>query len=290
MRILYRQSTNFEKGECLLSRYGINKCYFKSIKQSAGDGNDAKKRHSHTGYEFHIMIDGKQCYETDGGIFELDSGKIFAVPKGVPHSLLSCSPHMKKYAFTFTLSDEFFDSRSVSECILMNSPERILSNIREAEALDKEMGFGEVLIENIVFETVCLLLREMGAAVKIADCGCPDPAESKKMDERVELAVQFIKDNVEIPLQVGEVAAYCYISEKQLNRLFMADMGTSVADYIRRERIQRLEEILAETNISLSQISERFGFPTEHGFNVFFKKYNGMPPGEYRKMTKNGKV
>ena len=76
MRILYRQSANFGKGECLLSRYGINKCYFKSIKQSAGDGNDAKKRHSHTGYEFHIMIDGKQCYETDGGIFELDSGKI----------------------------------------------------------------------------------------------------------------------------------------------------------------------------------------------------------------------
>ena len=109
------------------------------------------------------------------------------------------------------------------------------------------------------------------------------------MDERVELAILFIKDNVETPLQVGEVASYCYISEKQLNRLFMADMEISVADYIRRVRMQKIEELLTETNISLSQISERFGFPTVHGFNVFFKKYNGMPPGEYRKMTKNGK-
>lgn len=289
MRILYRQSTNCEKEEGLLSRYGINKCYFKSIKQSAGDGCDVKKRHSHTGFEFHIMIDGKQCYETDGGIFELDSGKIFAVPRGVPHSLLSCSHFFKKYAFTFLLSDEFFDSKSVSECILINAPERILSNIREVEALDKEMGLREVLIENIVFETVCLLLRELGIDVKIADYGCQNLAESKKMDERVELAILFIKDNVETPLQVGEVASYCYISEKQLNRLFMADMEISVADYIRRVRMQKLEELLTETNISLSQISERYGFPTEHGFNVFFKKYNGMPPGEYRKMTKNGK-
>ena len=230
MRILYRQSANCEKEESLLFRYGINKCYFKSIKQSTGDGNDAKKRHSHTGYEFHIMIDGKQCYETDSGIFELDSGKIFAVPKGVSHSLLSCSPHMKKYAFTFALSDEFFDSRSASKCILINAPGRILSNIQEVEALDKEMGIREVLIENIVFETVCLLLHELGVTGKIADCGYSELAEIKKMDERVELAVQFIKDNVEIPLQVVEVAAYCYISEKQLNRLFMADMEISVAD------------------------------------------------------------
>ena len=85
------------------------------------------------------------------------------------------------------------------------------------------------------------------------------------------------------------MASYCYISEKQLNRLFMADMEISVADYIRRVRMQKIEELLTETNISLSQISERFGFPTVHGFNVFFKKYNGMPPGECRKMTKNGK-
>ena len=288
MRILYRQSANCEKEGSLLWRYGINKCYFKSIKQSIGDKFYAKKRHSHTGFEFHIMIDGKQCYETDDGIFELDSGKIFAVPKGVPHSLVTCSPYMKKYAFTFVMSDGFFDSMSVPECILIDASERILSNVWEAEALDKEIGLREVLIENIVFETVCLLLRELGVTVKIADYVSSDLSENKKMDERVELAVQFIKDNVEIPLQVGEVAAYCYISEKQLNRLFMADMGISVAEYIRRERIQRLEELLAGTHISLSQISERFGFPTEHGFNIFFKKYNGMPPGEYRQMTNNG--
>ncbi len=289
MKILYRQSTNSDKEVSVLARHGVNNCYFKSIKQTSGEGIGTKKRHSHTGFEFHIMIDGKQCYETESGVFMLEGGNVFAVPKGVRHSLSSCDHPVKKYAFTFALDKGAFELEGLSKCVLFPISERVLSNIRTVETLDKDSDFKAVLIENIVFETVCLLLNELGVR-SVSQVACEeDPYLNKDKDERVELAIQFIKDNIESPLQVGEVASYCYISEKQLNRLFLKDTDTTVAAYIRRERMKRIEELLSTADLSLSEISERFNFPTEHGFNLFFKKNNGMPPGEYRKMTKNGK-
>lgn len=288
MKILYRQSSDAKREISGFSLCGINNCYFKSIKQNLGDCYSAKKRHSHNGFEFHIMFSGGQIYESDGGRYALEGGNILAVPKGVPHALVSNTYPMMKYAFTFSLRDGIFEAGKMDECFLFPIPDRVMSNILAADSLRGEGILKDILIENIVFETVCLLLREIGIAPEATPLPDKDTADDGSIDERVELAVQFIRDNVYSPLRVGEVAAYCYISEKQLNRLFVDDLGISVSDFIRRERLLCIESLLSGTRLSLTQISDRFGFPTEHGFNVFFKKYNGMPPGEYRKMNGRG--
>ena len=288
MKILYRQNSFLKSGINAFATYGINNCYFKFIKKNATDKDGTKNRHSHNGLEFHIMIDGCQTYEVGGRCFSLEGGNILALGKGISHSLVSAEYPITKYAFTFSINEDLFNLERAEDCVLFPMPERIISNIRTAEDFHKENAFGDVFVENIVFETVFLLLDELGINPKIVINQTDANFDERNVDERVELAIQFIKDNIESPLQVGEVASYCYISEKQLGRLFLSSIGISVADYIRRERLSRLEELLLSTDMPLSQISERFGFPSEHGFNVFFKKYNGMPPGEYRKMNGRG--
>lgn len=271
-----------------MSEHGIDDCYFKSISQKCGDIGGTRKRHSHTGFEFHIMLSGSQTYETERSKFVLDGGKILAVPKGIPHSLSASSYPIEKFAFTFSLDDGRFEYDGLNDCVLFEIPERVLSNIHSMTELHKSFDSQKVLLENSVFETVLLLLKEVGIAQ------LPTVEQDKlpirnNGDQRVELARRFILDNIEEPICVGEVAAYCYISEKQLNRLFSADIGMTVTEYIRRERVRRIEELLSNTNLAITQISDRMRFPDEHGFNIFFKKYNGMPPGAYRKMTQNGK-
>ena len=43
--------------------------------------------------------------------------------------------------------------------------------------------------------------------------------------------------------------------------------------------------VMNESELSLKEISERLNFANEYYFNTFFKKYSGMTPGEYRKMS-----
>jgi AraC-like DNA-binding protein/mannose-6-phosphate isomerase-like protein (cupin superfamily) len=288
LKILYRQRINSKKENGSLSSLGVNNCYFKSIRQSAGVGEDTKKRHSHTGFEFHVMIEGRQIYKTETESFLLEGGKVLAVPKGVPHMLSSSTYPVKKYAFTFSVDESRFDKNELKSCFLFPIPERVMSNISAMTELHTNFVAKNLLVENCIFKTVILLLREIG--ITQTDEGSDSEVYvDNNEDERVELARQFIADNVDEPIQTGEVASYCYISEKQLNRLFLADMGMSVAAYVRCQRIRRIEELLSCSKMTLGEISARMGFPNEHSFNVFFKKHNGMPPGEYRKMTTNGK-
>ncbi len=293
MKTIYRQNQTGQKNHREASpffEYGINNCYFKSIKQGSADGSSTKKRHSHTGYEFHIVVGGKQCYETCDGDFAVDSGYFLAIPKGRAHRLISAEYPIEKYAVTFSFgehSKDVFDAFKGEKCLCLPIPERVLSNIRAAlEYSTDTRRSSEFFVESCVFETAILLLRAIGITEKLL--AIPDLIE-KSEDGRVELARQFIVDNIELPLRVSEVAAYCYISEKQLTRLFYSTENLSPAAYIRREKVKHIEKLLRIPDLSLGEISRRMGFPNEPGFNAFFKQNNGMPPGEYRKMITNGK-
>lgn len=291
MRILYRQSAidRDKKDErSLLSSVGIENSYFKLIEQRENDEFTTKKKHSHTGFEFHMVIEGSQTYSTDDGTFEVTKGNFLAVPKGRVHALIGAELPLVKYAVTFSFNDicgEIWNGLSSAKCCCLPIPERIMSNVRSIVGY-RQSGYpsAKALVENCVFETILLLLQAIG----ITEVGtvAHQSAESVK-DVRVELAKQFVSDNIESPLTVSEIAAYCYISEKQLTRLFLGVEGCSPGDYIRRQRMLYAEELLRTSEASLSEICRIMGFANESGFNAFFKKYNGMPPGEYRKMVKN---
>ena len=83
---------------------------------------------------------------------------------------------------------------------------------------------------------------------------------------------------------VTDVSKYCYLSAKQLTRIFQRFEGISPGEYVINKRIKRIEKLLADQNLTLKQIGSMMNFANEYYFNTFFKKYSGMPPGEYRKM------
>ncbi len=286
MKILYRQNPK-KQGNSPFNDFGIGNCYFKSIESGESDGSSTKKRHSHTGYEFHLVLCGEQRYDTCDGVFSVCGGHFLAIPGGRAHRLISSELPVSKFAFTFSFNEDawdIFELPVIEECRLLPIPARILSNLSEAARFFRaSVPSSSKLLENCVFETVILLLREIGVCERAV--AAPKIVERSE-DGRVEMAKQYVKDNIESPIAVREVAAYCYVSEKQLTRLFYSSEGLSPATYIRRERIKHIEELLRDNDISLSEISLRMGFPNESGFNAFFKKYNGMPPGEYRKMVR----
>ena len=111
--------------------------------------------------------------------------------------------------------------------------------------------------------------------------GVVQPHETE--DHRLSIAKQYIEDNIERSISLSELAAYCYLSEKQLTRIFRQGEGVSAAEYVRQRRCRKIEELLAGSDLTLCAISEQMGFSSEYYFNAFYKKYAGMTPGAYRK-------
>lgn len=291
MKILYRQMSqkgNDQANKGCFERFGIRNCYFKWIEQRIPDRSATKKRHSHNGYEIHMMMEGSHVYECDNRLFTLHEGEFLMFPAGVTHRLVSSMHPIKKFVITFSLDTPALNGWAYGcsrECVFGKTNEDIISAIGFIKREWEEASLcSEALIENRVFEIAVGLIRACGGSDITKRCSGDVP-----IDGRVELAKQFIRDNIEEPLQVSEVASYCYLSEKQLTRIFGDFEKMTVAAYIRIERVRHIERLLADSKLSITEICERMRFPTESGFNAFFKKYNGMPPGEYRKMITNGK-
>ena len=112
-------------------------------------------------------------------------------------------------------------------------------------------------------------------------------AADKSVDDlRLEAAKQYIENNVESWVSVADIASYCYISTRQVARIFMKSENMTPFEYISERRIAHIKKLLEDDTLTLKQISDKMNFNDESYFNAFVKKHLGQPPGMYRKMNK----
>jgi AraC-like DNA-binding protein len=85
-------------------------------------------------------------------------------------------------------------------------------------------------------------------------------------------------------LSPAEIARACFISPRYLQKLF-AEEGLSVSEVIRRERLARCREDLADprmTDRPIKAIASRWGFPDQAHFSRVFRDRFGCSPREFR--------
>lgn len=254
----------------------ISNCYFKELFGESDRKIINIRAHHHTDYEIHMVFDGHQIYECDGKSVRLGKGDFVIFPPGVRHKSLENSEDLHKYSLTF--KSDFFESQKM---LCGKTTDHINESL---EFVAKESAsptvFSAQLCINRIFETVILLFRLCGFKEQ------PQEKSIERFDERLSLAKKYISDNLEQPLAVSDVAGYCYLSNKQLTRLFVSNEGLSPAKYITNERMKRICELIIDEDISFKEISIRFGYASECYFSTAFKKHSGMSPGYYRKMHK----
>ena len=69
---------------------------------------------------------------------------------------------------------------------------------------------------------------------------------------------------------------------KYISRLFSAVEGISIEQYIIRQKIEKVKELIIYDELSLSEISWRLGYSSVAHVSSQFKKVTGMSPSEFR--------
>ena len=282
MEILFRQGKGAENGAfSLLDAYGIEGCVFKKIAFARDRSRITKKSHYHTSTEIHIIERGYQLYEVEGKSVRVGAGEFLLIPPLFPHAAREADPTTEKYAFTLRVreSSPFAHIAAYRTGTLPEGfSQAVLAIASEARA---RLPFYTAAIDARIWE---MLLQFFRAAALL-----PRESESPAVEEneRILLVKQYIADNLHRGTSLAELASYACIGEKQLERLFRQHVGMTVMAYVREARCRRIEAFLADSSLSLREISEAMHFSSEYHFSAYFKKYAGMPPGAYRKaMTK----
>lgn len=98
----------------------------------------------------------------------------------------------------------------------------------------------------------------------------------------VRSVVELMERNLEAPLKMTEICKRVNISQRQIERLFQIEYGTSPCKYYLRCRLERAHDLLMFTRLPLYEISLASGFSSPAQFNRRYRAEKGMSPSKMR--------
>jgi len=148
--------------------------------------------------------------------------------------------------------------------------DNLQAGYRAAKLLDLMMDGKRPDIEEIVVQPIGIAVRQS------TDIYCvPDPQVSQ--------ALEYICDHSREMIQVSDVADFVCLSKRALQLRFKNALGYSVHDRIKKEKINRMAELLTDTDMSIIEIALNLGFSNTNHVSRFFRQEKGMSPFAYRK-------
>ena len=78
--------------------------------------------------------------------------------------------------------------------------------------------------------------------------------------DRLQMALEYVRQNLNKTLSVEHLADAVHVSTRQLNRLFLNEMGKSPARVIERLRLEAARLMIEQSRLSLDVIARESGF------------------------------
>ena len=103
------------------------------------------------------------------------------------------------------------------------------------------------------------------------------------VDRRIRRSVELMHTQLDQDLTLKQLAAASYLSPFHFARLFKKLTGASPHNYLAGIRAARAQLLLAETDLSVTEIGTRVGYLSGSHFTKAFRLATGATPREFRK-------
>jgi LacI family transcriptional regulator len=105
-------------------------------------------------------------------------------------------------------------------------------------------------------------------------------------DPLVATAMQLIRRHACDGINVEDLLRRLDVSRSVLQRRFQKALEKTIHDVILAERLRKVKELLAETELSLPDIAQRSGFSHSEYLSTVFKQQTGKTISEYRRLLR----
>jgi AraC family transcriptional regulator len=102
-------------------------------------------------------------------------------------------------------------------------------------------------------------------------------------ERQVQHLLAFIQDHLSEPLSLDTLAQQVGFSPYYFARMFRQATGASPHQFVRRQRLERAQQLLAQTELSLAQVAAACGFADQSHLTQVFKEQLGCTPRAYRR-------
>lgn len=250
--------------------------------------------HTHDFIEIVYVLSGSAIQYVDARAFEVRHGDMIFLNYGSTHSFdvrekfayinICFSPEImgktvitSKNAFSLLSLLAFDEMRNESEggkISFLGNERREIEELLMAmlkEYKERQSAWSTVM-ENYLNILITRMLRKTELGIQSEQIG----------DVWKELS-DFIDANLQTELSLSALASKCFYNPSYFSRAFKEKFCMSPVEYITRKRLERAEQLLCETDLSVDEIGRQSGFSDRSRFYYAFSKYRGMTPGDYRK-------
>lgn len=146
--------------------------------------------------------------------------------------------------------------------------------------------------ERIGYEAAALLDRLMTgeappvAPVLVPPIGIVTRASSDVLaidDANLVAAVRWLRANATRRIHVGDVLRHVPISRRSLEQKFMATLGHTPNDELRRVRLAYAKTLLSTTDLAIATVARQSGFSSAERLAESFAAFQGCSPTTYRR-------
>ncbi len=110
--------------------------------------------------------------------------------------------------------------------------------------------------------------------------------KQKEYVQKFNALMDYIDEHYMEDLNLEDIAKSIGFSKFHFSRLFKQYTNFTFCDYLCYRRIKVAEELLAEPDLSITEIALQAGFPSISTFNRLFKQRKNCTPSEYRSKNK----
>lgn len=239
--------------------------------------------HYHDTLELGLCFKGSGIFYIGGGIHSFSAGDVSVIAPGVAHIAQSADDDLSGWQFIDLAPAVLLGPGH--DALLMESGR--FSGILHPESgvdllvrrlIDACRAGGPFSRERVVWLTG-LILAELAA-----QSATPDLALSAGVSE-VSPAVVHISMHYDERLTIEQLAALCSRSVTSFRRCFERATGKQPFEYLYEVRVKAAINLLKGSDMPVSEIAGRVGYPTLSSFNRHFRRITGRTPSEMRKSS-----
>ena len=273
--------------------YGFDS--FSAFNMSTGWKERSYKAHWHSYGEILLVGPGKtNIYKVNQNTYDLVEGDLVLVWPMEMHAIIDAD---REKALVIQFSNAFmntlFDLQRIMHfyrnlhVICINSHKELVTQLTDIVLKMKEIFFSESADREL---KCCMLLMQFMLALDEhreefapeLDAGGRTGYTDDVM-RRMIMVTDYIKNNLTADdLSQSAMAELAGISKDYFSRIFKNVTGLNYIKWLNMIRLEKATGLLAENDLTLTEIAMLSGFQSIPSFNRVFRDEKGMAPGEYR--------
>ncbi len=103
--------------------------------------------------------------------------------------------------------------------------------------------------------------------------------------QSIQFAIEYICKHIYDEIDIDALAKDLGYNTYYMTKLFKKETGTSMKEYILKEKVENAKILLKTTGLDINEVSDSLSFHSSSYFSTAFKKIAGCTPLEYRKQS-----